>query len=80
MTPPAKGGREASAGKCRSWRKKVVLEPGGGGEVKAGGTPHLRGSSFTGRRHFRHCRQCTERSPLRGAPGRADPWWHWWVE
>lgn len=36
------------------------------------GLPRLRGSSFTDRRHFHRCRQCTERSPPRGAPGGAS--------
>lgn len=75
------GERASNIKKCRSQRREVVCMSLKEVEVKKrvpplslwNGTPHLRGSSFTDRRHFHHCRQCIERSLLRGVPGIADP-------
>jgi hypothetical protein len=55
----------------------MFFEPeGGDGGQGRGATslfvvwdPHFKGSSFTDRRHFHHCRQCIERSLLHGVPG-----------
>lgn len=81
--------RTSNIRKCRSRRRRKVAEvgPGGGGSRGKGPPlrngpppPHLRGSSFTDRRHSHRCKQCTERSLLRGVPGRAGPSWRWWAE